>query len=58
MRKALAQTDTLGIGEIAFSGREHLAIGAPLDSKQKGLMLYVLRCEDEMRDPKNQSFQV
>jgi DNA end-binding protein Ku len=54
MRKALAQTDTLGIGEIAFSGREHLvAIGAPLDPKQKGLMLYMLRYEDELRDPKS-----
>src|ERR1700734_3771107 len=54
MRKALAQTNTLGIGEIAFSGREHLvAIGAPLDSKQKGLMLYMLRYEDELRDPKS-----
>jgi DNA end-binding protein Ku len=53
MRKALAETNTLGIGEIAFSGREHLvAIGAPLDSKQKGLMLYLLRYEDELRDPK------
>ena len=54
IRKALAQTNTLGIGEIAFSGREHLvAVGAPLDSKQKGLMLYVLRYEDELRDPKS-----
>jgi DNA end-binding protein Ku len=54
MRKALAQTNTLGIGEIAFSGREHLvAIGAPLDQKQKGLMRYMLRYEDEMRDPKS-----
>ena len=54
MRKALAQTNTLGIGEIAFSGREHLvAIGAPLDSKQKGLMLYVLRYEDELRSGKS-----
>jgi DNA end-binding protein Ku len=54
MRKALAQTDTLGIGEIAFSGREHLvALGAPLDSKQRGLMLYMLRYEDELRDPKS-----
>jgi DNA end-binding protein Ku len=53
MRKALAQTNTMGIGEIAFSGREHLgAIGAPLDPKQKGLMLYLLRYEDELRDPK------
>jgi non-homologous end joining protein Ku len=41
------------IGEIAFSGREHLvAIGAPLDFKQKGLMLYLLRYEDELREPK------
>ena len=54
MRKALAQTNTLGIGEIAFSGREHLvAIGAPLDPKQKGLMLYVLRYEDELRSAKS-----
>src|SRR3984885_13581129 len=58
MRKALAQTTTFGIGEIAFSGREHLvAIGAPLDSKQKGLMLYTLRYEEEFRDPKS-SFPV
>jgi DNA end-binding protein Ku len=54
MRKALAQTNRLGIGEIAFSGREHLvAIGAPLDPEQKGLMLYTLRYEDELRDPKS-----
>jgi DNA end-binding protein Ku len=54
MRKALSQTNTLGIGEIAFSGREHLvAIGAPLNPKQKGLMLYLLRYEDELRDPKS-----
>jgi DNA end-binding protein Ku len=54
MRKALAQSNRLGIGEIAFSGREHLvAIGAPLDPKQKGLMLYTLRYEDELRDPKS-----
>ena len=54
LRKALAQTDKLGIGEIAFSGREHLvAIGAPLDRKQRGLMLYTLRYEDELRDPQS-----
>lgn len=53
MRKALAQTKSYGIGEIAFSGREHLvAIGAPLDPKQKGLMLYTLRYEEELRDTK------
>ena len=54
MRQALSKTQTLGIGEIAFSGREHLvAIGAPLDRKQKGLMLYVLRYAEELRDPKS-----
>src|SRR5580704_414630 len=54
MRKALAQTNTLGIGEIAFNGREHLvAIGAPLNPKQNGLMLYMLHYEDELRDPKS-----
>jgi len=54
MRKALAQTNRLGVGEIAFSGREHLvAIGAPLDPKQKGLVLYMLRYQDELRDPKS-----
>lgn len=54
MRKGLAETDTFGIGEIAFSGREHLvAIGAPLDPKQKGLMLYILRYEDELRSAKS-----
>jgi DNA end-binding protein Ku len=37
-----------------FSGREQLvAIGAPPDPKQKGLMLYVLRYEDELRNPKS-----
>jgi DNA end-binding protein Ku len=54
MRKAMAQTDTLAIGEIAFSGREHLvAIGAPSDEKQKGLRLYTLRYAQELRDPKS-----
>ncbi len=54
MRKGLAQTGTMGIGEIAFSGREHLvAIAAPPDPKQKGLMLYTLRYDEELRDPKS-----
>jgi len=53
MRRALQQTESYGIGEIAFSGREHLvAIAAPIDPKQKGLMLYMLRYEEELRDTK------
>ena len=51
MRDALRATGKLGIGELAFSGREHLAaIAAPPDPKQKGLMLYVLRYEEELRE--------
>jgi DNA end-binding protein Ku len=54
MRRALRETSTYGIGEIAFGGREHLvAIVAPLDAKQKGLMLYTLRYEEELREPKS-----
>lgn len=53
MRRALDETGTYGIGEVAFSGREHLvAIGASPDSKQKGLMLYLLRYAEELRDAK------
>jgi len=53
MRGALDETQTYGIGEVAFSGREHLvAIGAPPDPKQKGLMLYLLRYAEELRDAK------
>ncbi len=54
MRKALDDTGTCGIGEIAFSGREHLvALAAPPDPKQKGLMLYQLRYQEELRDAKS-----
>jgi DNA end-binding protein Ku len=53
MRKALEQTKSVGIGEIAFSGREHLvALAAPADPKQRGLMLYTLRYDEELRNPK------
>lgn len=54
MREALEATGKLGIGEVAFSGREHLAaIAAPADRKQKGLMLYLLRYEEELREAKS-----
>ncbi len=52
MRKALEQTKSVGIGEVAFSGREHLvALAAPPDPRQKGLMLYTLRYDEELRNP-------
>jgi len=54
MRNALDDTGTCGIGEIAFSGREHLvALAAPQDPKQKGLMLYQLHYKDELRDARS-----
>ena len=53
MGRALKETETFGVGKVAFSGREHLvAIGAPEAPKQKGLMLYLLRYAEELRDPK------
>ncbi len=53
LRKALQDTQTIGLGEITFSGREHLvAVAAPLDENVRGLMLYVMRYEEELRDPK------
>ena len=54
MRRALDETESCGIGEVAFSGREHLvALAPPSDPKQKGLMLYVLRYAEELRDAKS-----
>jgi len=52
VRRALEDTGCCGIGEVAFSGRESLvALAAPSDRKQKGLMLYILRYAEELRDP-------
>jgi DNA end-binding protein Ku len=51
VRKAMEQTGKAGLGEIAFGGREHLvAIAVPPDRSQPGLMAYVLRYEDELRE--------
>jgi DNA end-binding protein Ku len=52
LRKALEDTSTIGLGEITFSGREHLvALAAPVSTEVRGLMLYVMRYEEELRDP-------
>jgi DNA end-binding protein Ku len=53
MRSAMAQTDKVAIGEIAFGGREHLiAIAASPDKNARGLMGYTLRYAEELRDIK------
>jgi DNA end-binding protein Ku len=52
VRQAMVDTDMVGMGEIAFAGREHVvALAPPPDHKQLGMMLYVLRFAEELRDP-------
>ena len=52
IRKALQATKKVGIGKIAFGGREHLvAIAAPDDEKLHGMMAYTMRYSEELRKP-------
>jgi DNA end-binding protein Ku len=50
VRKAMQQEGKIALGEIAFGGREHLmAIAVPQDEKERGLMAYTLRYNEELR---------
>jgi DNA end-binding protein Ku len=52
VRKALQATKKVGLGKIAFGGREHLvAIAAPADDKLAGMMAYTMRYAEELRHP-------
>jgi DNA end-binding protein Ku len=52
VRQAMIDTGTVALGEIAFAGREHVvALTPPSDRKQLGMMLYILRFAEELRDP-------
>jgi DNA end-binding protein Ku len=52
VRQAMIDTGMVGLGQIAFAGREHLvALEPPTDRKQLGMMLYILRFAEELRDP-------
>jgi DNA end-binding protein Ku len=52
VRKALQTTKKVGLGKIAFGGREHLvALSAPADDKLAGMMAYTMRYAEELRDP-------
>jgi DNA end-binding protein Ku len=52
VRQAMIDAGMVGLGEIAFAGREHVvALAPPADRKQLGLMLYILRFAEELRDP-------
>ncbi len=51
VRKALLGSGKAALGKIAFGGREHLlAVAAPDDEGQSGMMAYVLRYAEELRD--------
>lgn len=50
IREALKKAGKIGLGKIAFGGREHvLAITAPTDDSFKGMMAYTLRYQEELR---------
>jgi len=52
VRKALQTTKKVGLGKIAFGGREHLvALSVPTDDKLAGMMAYTMRYAEELRDP-------
>ncbi len=52
VRKALQTTKKIGLGKIAFGGREHLvAVSAPGNDKLAGMMAYTMRYPEELRDP-------
>jgi DNA end-binding protein Ku len=51
MRQAMIETGMAGIGEIVFSGRQHLmSLAPPHDTSHPGMMLYTLRFATELRD--------
>ncbi len=52
--RALRESQRIGLAEIAFSGREHfVAIAPPVNSDSPWLNMYILRYEEELRDPES-----
>lgn len=52
VREALKKSGKVGLGKIAFGGREHvLAIMAPQDDSFAGMMAYTMRYAEELRNP-------
>lgn len=50
--RALRESNRVGLSEITFSGREHfVAVAPPADDDSPRLNLYLLRYEEELRDP-------
>ena len=52
VRKALEEAKAIGLGKFAVGGRERLvAIAPPSDTKLRGMMAYILRFAEELRNP-------
>ena len=52
VRRAMQQAGKVGIGKIAFAGREHIvALMANKDDNLPGLMAYTMRYAEELRAP-------
>ena len=50
--RALRESDRVGLSEITFSGREHfVAVAPPADDDSPWLNMYLLRYEEELREP-------
>jgi len=59
VRKAMEETGKAAIGELAFGGREHLvAIAVPKNAEERGMMAYLLRYGEELRDSKEYFSQI
>jgi DNA end-binding protein Ku len=56
VKQGLVESGMVGVGEIVFSGRQHLMIlGPPHKTTQPGMMLYTLRFATELRDARDYS---
>ena len=54
MRQSMAEGGMIGVGEIVFSGRQHLmTLAPPQDPQQPGMMLYTLRFAAELREARD-----
>ena len=54
MRQSMTERGMVGVGEIVFSGRQHLmTLAPPHDPHQPGMMLYTLRFGSELRDARD-----
>ncbi len=56
VRQSMAESGMVGVGEIVFSGRQHLmTLAPPHDPNHPGMMLYTLRFAAELRDARDYS---